>query len=397
VNLLMKTQKGILAVNYRLILIVLFLIILAITSFSNNKAVLAGLDTNIQKAYRILAELTLEQKVGQLFIAGGNWRNPRILNLLGRYHFGNAYLGSGDVGDMNPQQVAAFTQHLQTEMKKLNKIPLLIFIDQEGGMVNRLKNGFTIFPSQEEMAGQTPELMEQAARTTARQLKEVGIHVNFAPVIDVSSNRNSHIAKYHRSFASTPEQVAQCAKIYVRAFQTEQVLACVKHFPNDGDLYQDPHQELPVNQKSKAELLNTSLIPYRELIDDGLLQMLMISHVFVPALEPEPKVPVSLSKNAIEGFLRNEMGFNGLVVTDVMNMRALGNGEFPNRKQIGINAVKAVAAGANMLLFVGSEQNNIVAYEELLTAFKENRLSQDWLNDTVFKIIKLKLEYVNEW
>ena len=123
----------------------------------------------------------------------------------------------------------------------------------------------------------------------------------------------------------------------------------------------------------------------------------MISHVSVPALEPEPKVPVSLSKNAIEGFLRNEMGFNGLVVTDVMNMRALGNGEFPNGKQIGINAVKAVAAGANMLLFVGSEQNNIVAYEELLAAFKENRLSQDWLNDTVFKIIKLKLEYVNEW
>jgi beta-N-acetylhexosaminidase len=393
----MKTQNGILAVNYRLTLIVLFLMILAITSFSNNKAVLAGLDSNIQKAYRILAELTLKQKVGQLFIVGGNWRNPRILNLLGRYHFGNAYLGSDDVGEMNPQQVAAFTQHLQTEMKKLNKIPLLIFIDQEGGMVNRLKNGFTIFPSQEEMAGQTPERMEQAARTTARQLKEVGIHVNFAPVIDVSSNRNSHIAKYHRSFASTPEQVAQCAKIYVRAFQAEQVLACVKHFPNDGDLYQDPHQELPVNQKTKAELLNTSLIPYRELIDDGLLQMLMISHVSVPALEPEPKVPVSLSKNAIEGFLRNEMGFNGLVVTDVMNMRALGNGEFPNGKQIGINAVKAVAAGANMLLFVGSEQNNIVAYEELLAAFKENRLSQDWLNDTVFKIIKLKLEYVNEW
>jgi beta-N-acetylhexosaminidase len=393
----MKTQNGILAVNYRLTLIVLFLMILAITSFSNNKAVLAGLDSNIQKAYRILAELTLEQKVGQLFIVGGNWKNPRIFNLLVRYHFGNAYLGSDDVGEMNPQQVAAFTQHLQTEMKKLNKIPLLIFIDQEGGMVNRLKNGFTIFPSQEEMAGQTPERMEQAARTTARQLKEVGIHVNFAPVIDVNSNRNSHIAKYHRSFASTPEQVAQCAKIYVRAFQAEQVLACVKHFPNDGDLYQDPHQELPVNQKTKAELLNTSLIPYRELIDDGLLQMLMISHVSVPALEPEPKVPVSLSKNAIEGFLRNEMGFNGLVVTDVMNMRALGNGEFPNGKQTGINAVKAVAAGANMLLFVGSEQNNIVAYEELLAAFKENRLSQDWLNDTVFKIIKLKLEYVNEW
>jgi beta-N-acetylhexosaminidase len=389
--------------RFRIGFLMLFILIFFILTVTlDNKLNAASVDfssskNSEQKAYQLLPTLTLEQKVGQLFIVGGSWRNPRSLSFIKHYHFGNAYLGNEDVGEMNPQQVTSLTQPLQTEALSQNRIPMLIFIDQEGGMVNRLKNGFTIFPSPEEMAKQTPEKMEKAARITAQQLRTAGIHVNFAPVVDVGSNPASHIVKYHRSFSSVPQNVAQCARIYVKTFQEENVLACVKHFPNDGDLDQDPHQEFPINHKTKEELLATSMVPYRELIRDGLLQMVMISHVSVPALEPDRSVPVSLSKNAIEDFLRKEMGFNGLVVTDVMNMKALGNGEFPNKKQIGINTIKAVEAGANMLLFVGSEQSNIVAYEELLKAFKGNKLSQKWLNETVLKIIKLKLEYVSEW
>jgi beta-N-acetylhexosaminidase len=285
--------------------------------------------------------------------------------MITRCHFGNAFLSKNDVLDMTPDQVATLTNQLQEKVLKQNQIPMLIFIDQEGGLVNRLKNKFKTFPSQEQMAKETPVMMEQAARITAKQLNAVGINVNLAPVIDVGYNRASHIFKSHRSFSDNPQKVTQCAKIYIRSFLEEQIIACVKHFPNDGDLDEDPHYGLPVNRKSKEELLNTSLVPYRELNHDGLLRMLMISHVLVPALEPDPNIPVSLSKNTIENFLRKELGFQGLVVTDVMNMKALGEGKFLTEQQIRDKVVKAVEAGANLLLFAGPVREQIAAYEEL--------------------------------
>lgn len=360
-------------------------------SFKNTKDFLES------KANHILSQLTLEEKVGQLFIIGGNWNYPSSIYLVNRYHFGNAYLGRSDVDQKTPEDVLTLTQKIQTAAIKYNRIPMLIFADQEGGSVNRLQNGFTTFPSQEEMAKKPLEEIKDAAQVTAKQLKSVGIHVNLAPVIDVDNVPTSHIAKYHRSFSSDPQKVTDYAKIYIQAFQRENIIACVKHFPNDGDLTQDPHYNLPVNLKTKEELLASSLVPYRELIAADLLQMLMVSHVAVPALEPDPTIPVSLSKNAIQGFLRKELGFQGLVITDEMNMKAIGQGNIPTRAQIQKAAIQAVEAGVDMFLFAGYEQNHIAAYEALVKAFKENRLSITKLNDTVGKILILKYQYISQW
>ncbi|NLW48063.1 MAG: glycoside hydrolase family 3 protein [Firmicutes bacterium] len=383
------------------LMFVLFIFIYAVTPISKNvvtanKSPFDGKTEQI--ASQLTSLLTLEEKVGQLFIIGGNWKDPKSLNQIIQYHFGNAYLGTNDVGNMTPEEVTTLTQRLQKEAFKHNhQIPMFIFTDQEGGLVNRLKVGFVTFPSQEEMAQKPLATIEQAARIIARQLRKVGIHVNLAPVIDVGINKASHIVKDHRAFSANPQDVAKYAGIYIKAFQEEGIIACVKHFPNDGDLFQDPHFLFTVNPKSKKELLATSLIPYQILISEGLLQMLMVSHVAVPALEPDPNVPVSLSKNVIDGFLRKEMRFQGLVVIDEMNMKALGKGKLPDEKRIREATINTFNAGADLIIFTGFERTHIAAYDELLKAYKDKRLSTEQLNNTVKKIISMKIQYLSDF
>jgi beta-N-acetylhexosaminidase len=338
-----------------------------------------------------LASMTLEEKVGQLFIIGGNWQDPAAFKQFALYHFGNAYLGTYDVGEKTPAEVSQLTDKLQALALKYNQgIPLFIFTDQEGGLVNRLKKGFITFPCQEEMSRQPRTAMEQAARTTARQLAAVGVNVNLAPVIDIYSNPLSHIAKHRRSFSSDPEIVTSAAGIYISAFRREQVLACVKHFPNDGDIADDPHNILPVNRKSKKELLATSLTPYRQLINKGQLQMLMVSHVLVPALEPDPTLPASLSRHVIADFIRRELNYQGVIVIDEMNMKALGGGKHPNVQEIVKASKSALEAGIDLLFFTGPERLHIAAYHALVKAFAEGTLPAQRLNESVSRVLKLK-------
>jgi beta-N-acetylhexosaminidase len=380
----------------RYILFLAILILLTAPGFGLGAASAAiPSDKNInRKISKLLNSLTLEEKVGQLFVVGGNWQEQRSFNLIAAYHFGNACLGSLDVKKMNSDQVKGLTRQLQSEALKYNrKIPMFIFIDQEGGLVNRLEKGFVTFPSQEEVAMKAPETLGQVARTTARQLSEVGINVNLAPVVDVVYNYAGHIARSHRAFGDDPQKVTRCAQVYIEKFQEEQIIPCVKHFPNDGDLKQDPHSFFPINQKSKEELLSTSLVPYLQLMKGGLIKMMLISHAAVPALEPDPSVPASLSKNVIQGFIRGELGYQGLIVIDEMNMRALGkDGKRPTEEQVCNATVKAVDAGADLLLFSGFEQNQVAAYQTLLKAYREKKLSLLQLNETIKRILDLKMK-----
>jgi beta-N-acetylhexosaminidase len=380
----------------RYILFLAILILLTAPSFGLRAASAAiPSDKNInRKISKLLNSLTLEEKVGQLFVIGGNWQEQRSFNLIAADHFGNACLGSLDVNKLNPDQVKNLTKQLQSEALKYNhQIPMFIFTDQEGGLVNRLENGFLTFPSQGAVAMIAPEMIGQVAQTTARQLHEVGINVNLAPVVDVVYNRAGHIARARRAFGNDPQKVIQCAQIYIERFQEEQIIACVKHFPNDGDLDRDPHYFFPVNQKSKEELLATSLVPYLQMLKSGLIKIMLISHVAVPALEPDPSVPASLSKNVIKGFIRGELGYRGLVVIDEMNMRALGkDGKRPTEEQVCNATVKAVDAGADLLIFSGYEQNQVAAYHALLKAYQVKKLSLRQLNQTIKRILDLKMK-----
>jgi beta-N-acetylhexosaminidase len=343
------------------------------------------------KIESLLAKLTIEEKVGQLFIIGGNWQTQSAFDQFALYHFGNAYLGTTDVGTKTPEQVRLLTERMQSLALEHNQqLPLLIFTDQEGGLVNRLKKGFTVFPSQEQMAKLSLEELTRSARTTAQQLHKAGVNANLAPVIDIRNNPQSHIVKHRRSFSADPLKVAECARIYIEAFRAEQILACVKHFPNDGDIDNDPHNLLAINPKSKVELLTSSLIPYQQLIKNGQLQMIMVSHVRVPALEPDPTLPASLSKKIIAGFIRQELKFKGVVVIDEMNMKALGGGQHPDEKRIVSATRQAIAAGIDLLFFTGPERLHIAAYKTLVKAFTENELSVDRLNESVRRILSLK-------
>ena len=347
-------------------------------------------DTIDARAARVLARLTLEQKVGQLFMVGGEWRRPGAERQIARYHFGNAYLGRDDVSSSTPEQVARLTNRLQGLALKADAgVPLLIATDQEGGEVNRLKAGFVTFPSQRAMGVKGAERVRRAARVTAAELRAVGVQVNFAPVADLAQNPAGPLEFRGRLYSRSPSEVAELAEAAVEGYADGGVIACVKHFPSYGAAAQDAHDALPLDPAPKDVLMRTSVYPFAELIRREHLRMVMTGHIRVPALDRGPGASASLSKGVVDGFLRGELGFGGVAVTDGLNMKALGA-----ESEQGRNAVAAVAAGNDILLSSGHASGNIAAYEALLAAFRDGRLPMSRLDQAVLRVLTLKLAAV---
>jgi len=339
---------------------------------------------------RLISSLTIEEKVGQLFMIGAQWRLPSAEKQISEYHFGNVYLGHDDVTTSFPGGVVLLTSHLQDLALKYNKgIPLLIATDQEGGAVDRLKAGFVEFPSQRALGIKGADRVRRAAAFTGQQMRAVGIHVNFAPVLDVDFNPAGPLSYRGRLYSRVPQKVAELAAGAVEGYRQEKVIACAKHFPSYGTVYEDAHQVLPRDASSKETLMKTSLLPFATLIRQGRLRMIMTSHIEVPALEPEAGLSASLSKNIVTKFLRGELGFDGVAVTDGLNMQAL------QKKGWDWNAIKAVEAGNDLLFSSGKEADNLKAYRALVEAFRSGRLPMERLDESVMRILKLKREFVS--
>jgi len=348
----------------------------------------------------LLAKMTLEEKVGQLFIIGGNWSQPESFQRISKLHFGNAFLAKSDVYHLRPQQVAHFTNQLQKiSLKHNRKIPMLIATDQEGGKVDRLKKGFVNFPSQENV-GQVATLLQakELAKLTGQQMRAVGVHVNFAPVLDINTNEVSHITREERSFSSEPTRIAKFAQAYINGYRESRVIACVKHFPGYGQVTEDPHHTLPSIPLTKTKLMNSTFYPFQWLIEHSdadhrtanAWDMIMTGHILIPALEPNKKLPGTLSKKLILQLLRDKWGYDGVIVTDDLNMGAMKSG-----MRVGEMAIKAFEAGVDLLLFVGRERSQKEAWTSLVRAFRQGKLKVKKLDETVIRILKLKSQYIS--
>ncbi|HSE57296.1 MAG TPA: beta-N-acetylhexosaminidase [Nitrospiraceae bacterium] len=328
-------------------------------------------------------ELTSREKIGQLFMVGflGTSVTPDLATFLKEYKPGGVILFSRNLESV--EQIVQLTNDLQACSPKS---PLLISIDQEGGRVSRLPRGFTIFPPCE-LIGRchSGELAYAAAATIAKELKAVGINMNMAPVLDVNSNPDNPVIG-DRAFGATPEVVGELGLVTAAGLQDNKVVACGKHFPGHGDTNADSHKELPIVEASRERLEALEFSPFRRATAAGIAT-LMTAHVLYKALDD--RLPATLSPDVITHLLREQMRYDGVVLTDDLEMHAIVDHYGP-----GDAAVRAFLAGCDMLLICKERDREIAAFEAVEKAVASGAIVTARLDQSVARIQRIKQRYL---
>src|SRR5271167_4158242 len=335
-----------------------------------------------------LAKMTLDEKVGQLifatyhgsFTATDAPAYAEMMRVVEKLHVGgfiNITQGS-PIGIVKSQ--AYPTAVLTNQLQSKSKLPLLFGADFERGVAMRLDEG-TSFPTAMAVAAAgNPKDAYTMGKITALEARAAGVQWIYAPVADVNNNPANPIINT-RSFGENPASVSQYVAEFVRGVQENGGLATAKHFPGHGDTAADSHIDLPVIKADRDRLENLELVPFRAAIAAGASSV-MTGHLSVPALEPDANTPATLSQNILTGVLRNELHFEGLVVTDAMDM-----GGITTRFAPGEAAIRAVLAGADALLMPPVPD---AAFEALQQAVKSGRISRERLDASVRRILLAK-------
>ena len=277
-------------------------------------------------------------------------------------------------------------------LQRRSKIPLLVAADLETGAGFRMRGavhlpttiplgGATMFPSMMAVgATADPELAYQVGAITAKEALAVGIHVPFAPVLDVNNNPDNPVINV-RSFGEDPQSVATLGAMFVRGVQDNGAIATGKHFPGHGDTDIDSHIDLPLIRVDKARLDSIELIPFRQAVNEGIGGM-MTAHVAVPSITMSDGTPATLSENVLTTLLRGELGFDGLIFTDAMDMSAIAR-----RHSRAEAAVQAVLAGNDVILMPPSTK---AAVEGIVKAVQEGRIHEGRIDTSVLRILRAK-------
>ena len=328
-----------------------------------------------------LEDLTLEEKVGQLlmFAFHGTTFNDQLKTQLDKFHVGGVIHFARNITD--PEQVTELNKYIYN----YSKIPPFIGVDEEGGVVQRIIKGVTPFPGAMALSA-TKENVEKLYYEVGKNLRNMNYNMVFAPVADVNNNPMNPVIN-SRSYSDNPDVVSRYIKYAVKGFKDANIMPFLKHFPGHGDTNVDSHVGLPIVNKTKEELNMTELVPFKESIKDGA-PGIMVAHILYPAYDK--KYPSTLSKNIVTNLLKEELGFNGLTVTDSLTMAAIYNNY--SKKDI----VKlSISSGIDLMIFCGKatldEQEEI--YNALLDAVKNNEIPISRVDDAVCKILKYKEEY----
>ena len=323
--------------------------------------------------------MTLEEKAAQvlLVVFDGTEPSPEILGWLDEGPVGGVLLLARNVVDA--AQVKALVAALQAEAaRSAPAVALFVAVDQEGGPVQRLKDGVRQVAAARVLGETaTPEEAAAEAHEVARDLLGLGINMNLAPVADVVADPDSFL--YQRSYSGDPRVVAAFAGAVVRAYQDEGLVSVVKHFPGHGSATGDTHTGSAVADAPRADFEAVHLVPFRAAVAAGV-DGVMMAHILAPAFDPDH--PASMSSALIGGLLRQELGFQGLVVADDLEMAAAGV-EHP--------AVEALRAGCDLLITTGTYPNQRKAYDDIVAAVRSGDLDQTRLDDAVKSILRLKL------
>ena len=323
--------------------------------------------------------MTIRDAVGQLMMVGfhGTDLSLTFLDWLEEYRPGGVILFSRNLED--PEQVARLTNALQEHAPNP---PLLIAIDEEGGRVSRLPQGFTTFPAASRVAAcHASDVAYEVAAVTAQELRAVGINMNLAPVLDVNSNPANPIIG-DRAYGTEPEPVCAYGLAVMQGLEDNGIIPCGKHFPGHGDTMTDSHHVLPVVGADRTRLDAVELEPFRRAISRGV-PVIMTAHVRYPALDVE--APATLSAPILTDLLRNELGFEGVTLTDDMEMRAI-----LDHQPIGETSVRALQAGADMVVICHQQERQQEAVTAIEQALGRGDLSWERLTASVARIRALK-------
>ncbi|SEG52235.1 glycoside hydrolase family 3 protein [Paenibacillus sp. UNC499MF] len=335
-------------------------------------------------------ELTLKEKIGQLLMVGfeGLVPDANIRDLLQNHFAGGIVFFSRNLD--NPEQAFALAEELQRMAVSTTGIPLWLGTDQEGGMVVRVRQGIAQLPAAMALgAARNPGLLYEAAKGTAEELKALGINMNFAPVVDININPRNPIIDV-RSFGDGAELVSELGIAAMTGFQDGGIASVIKHFPGHGDTETDSHAELPVVRHSLERLRSVELVPFRRAALTGA-EAVMTAHVGIPLLSGGEPVPATLSREVLTGLLREELGFDGLIVTDCMEMDAVTQGI-----GVGEAVVRAVLAGADLLLVSHTYDSQLEAVAALERAVADGRLPEERIDASVERILRLKERRIGE-
>jgi beta-N-acetylhexosaminidase len=326
----------------------------------------------------VFKSLSKEEKLAQLMVIRahsnlGPEHVQQVVDLIQKYNVGALCWFQG-----GPIRQAILNNYYQS----IAKTPLMMTIDAEWGLGMRL-DSVTKFPFQLTLGAlNNDQLVYEMGKAIGQQCKRIGIHVNYAPVVDVNNNPNNPVIGY-RSFGQDKYKVARFGVAYTRGLQDVGVMACAKHFPGHGDVDVDSHLDLPVINKSMDQLDSLELFPFKQLFKAGVGSV-MIAHLSIPAIDNTPNEPTSLSKKNVIGLLRDELDYNGLTFTDALEMKGVSK-YFP----AGEAAVQALIAGNDMLCLPESVPDAINAVED---AIKKKRLKWKDIDEKVKKVLQAKYQ-----
>lgn len=361
----------------------------------------AATKKKVDPCEKILKSMTLEEKVGQLFIVrpetldpkytkkqAGNTKkyavtkiNKNITKNLKKYKVGGIVMFAKNI--KNPKQITKLNKDLQKSAKR----KLFICVDEEGGSVARIANNknFKVkkYPDMQKIgkSGKASKAKD-VGYTIGKYLKKYEFNLDFAPVADINTNKKN-IVIGKRAFGSTPSLVSKMVDAEIKGFHKAKIMACVKHFPGHGDTKGDTHTGYVSIKKNWNALKKCEIVPFKKAFSSAT-DMVMVAHITANKVSKD-KLPASLSYNMITKKLRKELKYNGVVITDSMEMGAVAN-NYTSAE----SAVMAIKAGADIVLMPYDFK---AAYNAVLKAVKSGKISEKRLNESVLRILKLKKKY----
>lgn len=336
-----------------------------------------------EKVDKLVANMSDADKVGQLLMIGihGKTLNDDAKFMLNEYRVGGIILF--DCNMESKDQVKSLITDINKTSKSAGLTPLFIGIDQEGGAVARMEDQLIKVPPAEELGKEPIEQAVSLAKQSGTELKDLGFNINFAPVADLGLT-------YGRSFSTNPDDVVRYASAVGKAYDEAGLWYSYKHFPGIGKTDVDLHADTSVVPVSKETLLNEDTKVFVDLIKQSKpnTYAIMVSHAMYPQIDPDH--PSSLSKAIITDWLRKDMGYNGVVVTDDMDMGALAK-----HYTFGDMAVQSILAGSDILLVCHEYEHMQEAYNGLMKAVKDGRISKERLDESVKRILLMKMSKIS--
>lgn len=331
-----------------------------------------------------LAQLTTAEKIGQLVLVGMDGTKPDkyTQQLLDEYQVGGFIFYKDNIADS--AQALSLLNQLK-EDNASNPVPLFLSVDEEGGRVSRLPGEFSKMPTAAQIGGSgKAEAAGEAYEIIGQALSGFGLNLDFAPVLDVHSNPDNPVIG-NRAFGTTPAEVSLMGLAAMKGLSDTGVIPVVKHFPGHGDTSVDSHLGLPVVEHDLERLREFELKPFADAIKSGA-DMVMIAHILLPKLDAEH--PASFSPVIIHDLLRQEMGYEGVIISDDMTMGAI-----TENYKMEQAAVDFITAGGNIVLVGHHYDQEIAVIEALTLAVEEGRISEEMLDQRVYPILKLKQKY----